>query len=184
MNILSIFPTTYLFASEIIAPTKDVRHYLNGILVTDEYLVVTDGHRLLSIPMGYSSDKFKLIIPIKAVKALRQQLTAKERREVDVTLSQVENRYQLKAADKVVIFNDIDGRYPNWQHLVPSSNLEVSLEGTFNWNYMADFQKVNSMLGGSKNSGVQLIPHGLNAATIKLSAAPDVIGVILPRSLA
>ena len=189
MKTLLTFPTRYLFAANVCAAKKDVRYYLNGVLVTNNEMVATDGHRLLMIPFAdddkvtlETEEDLAIIIPVDAIKVLYSQLAPKERRESEtrLRLAEVSGEYCLEANGKMAIFQPIDGRFPSWQAIVPKIDIPEP-HSCFAWGYMADFQKVELLLSeGVKCGSVELITNGFNSALVKFPRYPGVVGVLMP----
>ena len=188
MKTLLTFPTKYLFAADVCAAKKDVRYYLKGVLITNNEMVSTDGHRLLMIPFAgddkvttETKEELAIIIPMETIKALYSQLAPKERRESDtrLCLTDAPGGHCLEANGKMAIFQPIDGRFPDWQQGVPKIDTP-EVHSCFNWDYMADFQKIEVMLGGKKGEGVQLITNGWSGALVKFNSLPEAVGVIMP----
>lgn len=104
---------------------QDVRFYLNGMLldVREGTLrtVATDGHRLalcqvqLDGPAAELSDR-QLLLPRKAVLELQRLL---EGGETPVTLVLGRNQVRLERDDVVFTSNLIDGRFPDYQAVIP-----------------------------------------------------------------
>ena len=184
MQDLITFPACRLFAAELITAKSDVRYYLNGVYLTNKHVVATDGHRMLVIPHAEETEiPFNIIIPNDAIATLRKQLTAKERKEKEITLYCLEegDRYELSCAGRLSIFVPVVGTFPKWERIVPDPKQKPDYHGTFHWPYMTDFSKANALLGASKdNNRVRLISHGFASAEVKLSACPEATGVIMP----
>ncbi len=107
---------------------QDVRYYLNGLLMemTDDVLrfVATDGHRLAlcDIAMPESVEPYKnnenqqVIIPRKGVLELSRLL---EEDESPVQVAVGGNFIQLKTDKLEFVSKLIDGRFPEYQNVVP-----------------------------------------------------------------
>ena len=104
---------------------QDVRYYLNGMLL--EILggkiktVATDGHRLALSEADCdleSSIDVQVIIPRKAILELSRLLSDSEER-VDVDISS--NHIRLSMGDTVFTSKLIDGKFPDYQRVVPSN---------------------------------------------------------------
>lgn len=101
---------------------QDVRYYLNGMLfeLKDGQLVTvaTDGHRLALAAHALSHEiEAQVILPRKGVLELSRLLTAEG--EVTITLSQ--HHLQAELGDKRFISKLIDGKFPEYQKVIPSS---------------------------------------------------------------
>lgn len=103
---------------------QDVRYYLNGLLMEyqDQQLrcVATNGHRLAmgwqAIETDASSDAIQGIIPRKGVLELLRLL---EDDDTVVSLQFGQNHVQLVGEDYVFYSKLIDGRFPDYQKVIP-----------------------------------------------------------------
>jgi len=121
-------------------PTKDVRYYLNGVLVSKNALVATDGHRLAVSRhlKNLSNEQHEdFIIPIEAVKmALKMQPKAWD--EIEVTSEKIGDlNYQA-----------IDGRYPNWAQVIPEKVTHD--DAVYNPVYLAESYKALAKINDLK----------------------------------
>lgn len=168
-----------LEACTIIAPKDNVRYYLNGVLFDKDCVVATDGHRLLKIPHTETIDE-PFIVSIEAINNLREQLTPKQRKDSELIISDI----YLECCGMVAKFKPVDGKFPGYTRVIPEKyDLNLEDNQCYNWHYMADFQKINYILGGDKELGVQLLPNGLSGALVKFKVHPLVTGVIMPARI-
>jgi DNA polymerase-3 subunit beta len=106
---------------------QDVRYYLNGMLVDIQDTVVatvaTDGHRLAANRTEVESETpGQILIPRKAVLEITRLL--KDRKEmvtVDITTTHV----RLQIGSVTFISKLIDGRYPDYNRVIPREMGEV-----------------------------------------------------------
>ena len=106
--------------------TEETRYYLNGIYLharaDDLVAVATDGHRLAEIstplPVG-AADMPGAIVPRKAVSLLREVL-GRGAAAVQVSISSL--RVQFASDGFVVNAKAIDGTYPDYAGVIPTSN--------------------------------------------------------------
>ena len=109
--------------------SDDTRHYLNGIFLHiaesngKHYLtgVATDSHRLSSSSMLIENSKtFKpFILPKKTVFQLCNLL---EDSDETIILNSSENKIQFKIGKSKITSKIIDGKFPDYQKVVPKSN--------------------------------------------------------------
>ena len=115
-----------LAAPLVCAAVKDVRRYLEGVLLEvtqsgDVHLVGTNGHcmfaGLIAAPNVQWTDKpqigpWQMIIPSATIKA-----ALKECKGIVELRALPDGRYTLGFQ----VFAPIDGRYPDWRRIVPSA---------------------------------------------------------------
>lgn len=102
---------------------KDVRYYLNGVLVemSDTFTVVgTDGHRLACAfaEVGLPTDRenvVQVILPSDAVRELQRLLNDEEECEIGFT----QDRFRVDMENTTFITKLIAGKYPDYQRVIP-----------------------------------------------------------------
>ena len=105
----------------------ETRQALNGLLLEREggklNMVGTDGHRLAIIRrnLGDASkgDKLSYLIPKKALTELMKLI---EDEESTFSFSAKNNHMAFMQGDQVIVSRKIDGKFPNYQQVVPSDN--------------------------------------------------------------
>ena len=111
---------------------EETRYYLNGIYMhfsdtTNLIAVATDGHRLalsqMKSPPG-SENMPAVIIPRKAVLELRKLLDD-ESKDIEVKLS--ESRAEFCVGDIRLTTKLIDGSFPDYKRVIPTSNDKIIL---------------------------------------------------------
>lgn len=142
---------TALFKSAVLCASKEeVRYYLKGVCVDPGQnvvnLVATDGHILftaiheLNFDAGESLPHESFIIPTETIK---RALTGYKGETVEIT----------RAGDSWtfagVVFQPIDGTYPNWRAVFPTAD-EVShlhnKPANFNLEYLGIMSKISKTL--------------------------------------
>ncbi|MFP4273108.1 MAG: DNA polymerase III subunit beta [Halothiobacillaceae bacterium] len=110
---------------------QDVRYFLNGMLIelnrNSLRCVTTDGHRLAFSEASIDLDvdeASQFIVPRKAILELGRLLDEQSEQMLDVRI----DRRQMQIAFSDLLFTTklIDGRYPNYERVIPSE-FEVSL---------------------------------------------------------
>ncbi|HEY7804273.1 MAG TPA: DNA polymerase III subunit beta [Orrella sp.] len=104
---------------------KDVRYYLNGLLMTAHEnsirLVGTDGHRLAYTAVATQSDPAEAIaiLPRKTVMELARQIPdSEDMLEIAITQNQAVFRFgTVEFASKL-----IDGKFPDFNRVIPREN--------------------------------------------------------------
>jgi len=105
----------------------ETRQALNGLLLERDggkvSMVGTDGHRLAVIrrDLGGASkgDKLSYLIPKKALAELMKLI---EDGEATFSFSAKNNHMAFIQGDQVIVSRKIDGKFPNYQQVVPSDN--------------------------------------------------------------
>tara|TARA_B100000767_G_C19708521_1_gene511681 strand:+ start:312 stop:911 length:600 start_codon:yes stop_codon:yes gene_type:complete len=180
-------PIRYLSALIITAAKKDVRYYLNGIHVTNTYAESTDGHRVLRLDLddGYKVEpELDIIIPRESVELFLKSQTAKQKANNDVVLYKdtlFGGRYVLSSGDFGIPFTVLSNRFPTVDRVL-AKHQEVDFHGTFQWNYMADFEKAAKALG-HKLPIIQLIPNGNSTALVNILGVDYATAAIMPMRL-
>lgn len=109
--------------------TNDVRYFLNGILMEIEQshvrIVATDGHRLALSEMVRDTGVKR---PVKAIvprKAVQEMLRMVDDQGAELTLTLSENHLRLQADDRRLVTKLIEGRFPDYQRVIPDGGLNV-----------------------------------------------------------
>ena len=158
--------------------TEETRYYLNGIYLhvinaegkKNIRAVATDGHRLARIdallPDG-AENMPNVIIPRKTVIALRK-LIEDTGKAVDIGISDTKIRF--KFGDSVLISKLIDGQFPNYEQVIPSS-----YEKTIDIKCKAFTDAVDrvSAIAVGKSRAVKIV---LSSTTLTLSASSPELG--------
>ncbi len=111
----------------------ETRQVLNGLLLEREgrklNMVGTDGHRLAVIKRNLGDaakgDKLSYLIPKKALAELMKLI---EDEDATFSFSAQNNHLAFMQGDQVIVSRKIDGKFPNYQQVIPSDNkLQVSV---------------------------------------------------------
>lgn len=152
MKHIATVPAAIVKAAMLFQAKQDVRYYLNGIYITADHVVATDGHAMFVCP--YESDlrpERPVIVAVKGkipAKAYNLELMYDEESKIGVvrcvqamTLRiRVINPLGDKGADEKDVhraiavtdangnpenafFRIIDGNFPDWQRVMPSGDL-------------------------------------------------------------
>lgn len=184
-------PLTLLKAALICTAKEDVRFYLVGVAIDQGHIVATDGHRAFYAPVPVAQDAPQVIIPRSAIDFFLKKATAELKKKAEkatVKVSITEGcTGELRTATVSETFVPIDGKFPEWKRIIPKFKAEEYQGGdlSFNWSYMADFQKIAKILG-SKNDGAILIPNKeTNGAALVEFVDPrfPAKGIIMPMRL-
>jgi len=139
---------------------QDVRYYLNGMLweVTPNQLrmVSTDGHRLAmcdlqSDSIEHSGQTTQIIVPRKGILELARSLV-NEDESVDVVFGQ--NHLQAKTAAFTFITKLVDGKFPDYQRVLPRGGNKTVLGERLN---LREAFTRAAILSNEKYRGVRLL---------------------------
>lgn len=101
--------------------TEETRYYLNGIALQHKegqaVFVSTDGHRLARYNSVDASQFPDIIIPSKTAKLLKGVLDGGE-----AVLEISDSKIRVSTKDTVITSKVIDGTYPDWSRIIPTSN--------------------------------------------------------------
>jgi len=153
--------------------TDETRYVLNGIFTSFKEgkmtLVATDGRRLamvendLEFPASHEQD---IIIPTKAVQELQRLLGG----EGDVMVRLTDNQISFDANGNLLISKLIEGNYPNYRQVIPSSTTERVQIGREA--FLQTVRRV-SLLASDKSNSVKLV---FGADNIDVTANSQDIG--------
>jgi DNA polymerase III subunit beta len=139
-------PTDHLKAALLFAAKKDVRNYLNGVLIEwdreNVTIAATDGHRLFAAtcPMDEPVEPGSVIVSYDDIK---RALTGYKAECIEFTPN-ADHIRQIATLGSVS-FLPLDGTYPDWRLVVPA---KISGEAAqFNPAYVGDLAKASKALG-------------------------------------
>lgn len=131
-----------LDVTHIAMAVHDLRYYLNGLLIDfrsdGANLVATDGSRLALFQMGKAdgaADGKSIIIPRKAVLELLRLLPAQasdepgEGQAESVEFLVSGSQLVIRLKDLTMITKLIEGRFPDYQRIIPKNNNNIVLVG-------------------------------------------------------
>lgn len=136
--------------------TRDVRYYLNTVLVESDasgtFLIATDGHRMFVGRLEHRAhpEPLQVIIPTDVVKtALAAKTSTLELRQ------DAGGIWQLGA----VSFTPLDARYPAWRQVVPQGGIDA--RGEYSPAYVYEAHKALALW--SHGSGATRAPNARTA---------------------
>ena len=148
-------PAAPLKAALLCTAHKDVRFYLQGVAIDKGHIVSTDGHRMFYCEVTNLDDNLpSIIIPKESIEFL-----FKNTRSLDLTKYNVLVTHETKQCNLQILgtphsqtFQLIDARYPDWKRTIPKTEATVfnKKQICFNWDYMADYQKIAKIIGVKK----------------------------------
>ena len=171
-----------------LSATKDVRFYLNGILVeatkTHTTLVATDGHVLGVYKNEEKNEisekiKYQFILPNDALKNLKVSIIKDELvcLEFEPDENSKVNTVIIKSVAITLTTQTIDAKFPDWRRILPR---ETSNEaGHYNPEILARFIKVAKDFG-KKPWNINLHQNGVSAAVLMIGGIENFLGVVMP----
>lgn len=144
--------------SDYAAAVKDVRYYLNGVLLemSDGFTTVsTDGHRLakahadIRVPTD-REHPVQVIIPSCAMAELKKLLNDED----DCELSFTQNQFRVDLEQQTFITKLIDGRFPDYERVIPKDTpIRIPVKRT---DFMEALNRVRLVID-DKNTGIELV---------------------------
>ena len=164
----------WLKAVMLAAAKKDVRYYLNGVMVRNGEMAATNGH-------------MALLIQSEKIKSDGEYIIDND------TLKMIVNLYKVVKGDNPVEVKDgtttgigrisitpVDGKFPDINRVIPQ---EPSGEiAHFNAEYLLACQKANEEFLGRKNAYIKLQHNGQAGAKFESEdeGGNKLIGVVMP----
>lgn len=190
-------------AAAIFVSTEETRYYLNGVHVTPHHekgavLVATDGHRLIVIhdEEGECTKAETINLPQPLRDALLDWIVDTQDDEWgdDETIKILGTDRTLRVDDKgkpeierlVRGLEDcrIDGKYPEWQKVVPKPFDGQRASPSFSGTYLGDFGRAAKLISKSHGTGadrLRVVGGGTEAdAGLILFKQSFAFGVIMP----
>jgi len=167
----TLIPINVLKAMSILASKKDVRYYLNGVLVESNSqhtrIVATDGHILgiyQTSETAHNDEAFSIIIPNEIIAKLDKK---------DNFLST--NEHGNWVIDGIA-FTPIDGKFPDYSRVLPKGEMTKEV-AQFNPDFITRFQKVGKLLG---QKIAPTISHNGGSSALVDIVLPQFVGVMMP----
>ena len=164
----------WLKAVMLSAAKKDVRYYLNGVMVRNGELAATNGH-------------MALIIKSESIKSDGEYIIGND------TLKMIINLYKVIKGDNPIEVKDgmttgigklsitpVDGKFPDVNRVIPQDPSEEVAH--FNAEYLLACQKANEEFLDRKNVYIKLQHNGQAGAKFESEddAGNKLIGVVMP----
>lgn len=174
-----------LRAALIFAADKDIRYYLNSVCLHvgecgDARLVATDGHRLAIVKLCEQSSAApgEYLIPRDILKTVKK---AGRLDTIPLLLTIDGDGFQLEdQAARAIIGGAklIDGKFPDYQRVIPIPENMDGTPGTFNASYLADIQKALMELG-DKNGFYSMLQNGEKSGALVVREDKDFLCVVM-----
>lgn len=161
-------PLQVLLASCVCVAKKDLRDHFNYVKIQDGYVTATNGHRLLLCDIDGLDKSFDLFIHPDHIKELSKGIINSARfGDVTITIDQTPKgdfAVMTFAGHTVRFPIAYPGKYPNTKRFVLTNNNFVDVMAQFDWQYLADMQKVAKLLGYAQQ--VKVKPTGLTSPAV------------------
>lgn len=165
----------WLKAVMLAAAKKDVRYYLNGVMVRNGEVAATNGHMALIIKSDDIKSDGEYIIDNNTLKTI---VTAHKSIKGDNRVEVVDSM-TTTGINKISIA-PVDGKFPDINRVIPR---EPSGEiAHFNYEYLLACQKANEEFLDRKNVYIKLQHNGQAGAKFESDDEGDnkLIGVVMP----
>lgn len=170
-------PTKYLKAALLAAGKKDIRYYLNGVLIecmpTETRCVATDG--TIACALTTPAENImpcEFIVPRDVVES-----AIKVKREHTTFEPQGEGKWVMNGTH---LFTQVDGKFPDYRRVFTR---QVSGEaGVFNPELIAAFGKMAQALGGWPGHA-HFHHNGTGTAMVSICDMPEFAGCVMPLNL-
>lgn len=165
----------WLKAVMLAAAKKDVRYYLNGVMVRNGEMAATNGHMLLLIKSdGIKSDGEYIIDndTLKKIVTAHKGIKGDNRVEVADSMTATGNSKTHIAP--------LDGKFPDVDRVIPANT--SGKVGQFDFDYLATLQKANQEFLVMRNALIYLQHNGpVSAAKFETETYGAVlVGVVMP----
>ena len=164
----------WLKAVMLAAAKKDVRYYLNGVMVRNGEMAATNGHMLLLIKSEKIKSDGEYIIDNHTLKMI---LTVHKGIKGD---NHVEVKDGTTTGIGRISITPVDGKFPDINRVIPQDpSGEIA---HFNYEYLLACQKVNGEFLDNKYPWIKLQHNGLAGAKFESEddAGNKLIGVVMP----
>ena len=167
----------WLKAVSLAAAKKDVRYYLNGVMVRNGEMAATNGHMALLIKSESIKSDGEYIIDNDTLKMI---VTAHKGIKGDNRV-EVSDSVAITGKNRISI-TPVDGKFPDINRVIPQ---ETSGEiAHFNYEYLLACQKANEEFLDRKSVYIKLQHNGLSGAKFESEDQEEegnkLIGVVMP----
>ena len=165
----------WLKAVMLAAAKKDVRYYLNGVMVRNGEMAATNGHMLLIIKSDSIKSDGEYIIDndtLKMIVTAHKGIKGGNRVEVVDSMT-------ITGKGKIHI-TPVDGKFPDINRVIPQ---ETSGEiANFNYEYLLACQKANEEFLDRKNVYIKMQHNGQSGAKFESEDEDGnkLVGVVMP----
>ena len=181
------FNPKWLKASAIIAAKRDIRYYLNGVLVEvferEARLVSTDGHRMLLLRrLVDGSAPTTFIVPREVIDLLKpntkfSNVNVEFHYDAEKPLTKITMQY----FDIGIQFTPIDGKYPSYTDTMNKAASPNNQIANYNPLFLADFTRAAETAFGRRGFNVPTISHnGETPGGVTYNGRDDFFGIVMP----
>lgn len=178
-------PRRVIRAMLTVAPTTDVRYYLNGMHLRGDARGIiaeaTDGHVMLRARVDATpqAPAWSLILPRAAI----EPLAGKGKRTLDevVTVDASDpGAVIIREPDGTVrTIQSVDGTYPDTDRVTPLPAITPIEPAQFNPTLLARVHAALQLLGAAEGD-IQVRQHGDKPSLVTASGLPDALAVVMP----
>ena len=165
----------WLKAVSLAAAKKDVRYYLNGVMVRNGEMAATNGHMALLIKSESIKSDGEYIIYNDTLKMI---VTAHKGIKGDNRIEVIDS--MTTTGSSKISINPVDGKFPDINRVIPQ---ETSGEiAHFNYEYLLACQKANEEFLDRKCTYINLQHNGQDGAKFESEdyGGNKLIGVVMP----
>ncbi len=173
-----------LRAALIFAADKDIRYYLNGIMleideVKSARLVATDGHRLAVVALqdqpGARAGEY--LIPRELIKSVKR---ATRNTSEFIELHIDGERVTIAEGEAIIAGGKLlDGKFPDWRRVMPDPKTMSGAPGVFKASYLGDIGAAAIELG-DKFGACPLIQNEPNNSGLAVFESIGLAVVVMP----
>lgn len=152
------YPAKFIRLAMSCQANKDIRFYLNGILLESNGRVIgTDGHKIAMTKSDETFDAENVIVNIDGKIPLSADKVTFDFEKMQVTAIKETPKNGEKIV-KILLFTIVEGNFPDWRRCIPDlKNDELQPIPHINASYLA----AASIFADGKNyCGVEIIGHG------------------------
>lgn len=186
-------PYLFLAAAVKACAHKDVRFYLEGVLVGNGMVAATNGHIAIILEYQGIKDEPEIIIPKAAIEWLvkKVKFTGLDCGDVVEILPfpSVEDPKRMIISFRrsetshidYEVFTPIDGKFPDVKRVLATASRVCTADApVFSFNYLSIISKAKQILTQSRLDGVQMFFNGANGVTYVPMGIEDCHGLIMP----
>ncbi len=162
------------------AAEKEIRYYLNGVLIEGEStytrVVSTEGH--IASVQGYKVENTGTAVFILP-QATAKMISAKDK-FCEFTSDDDGKTWSMITNSVNVNFLPVDGKFPDWRRIVPKPKYDIEQNPSqFDPELLIRFSKAAKILGQK----TVIVTHNNNGAALVSIGLTNYVGVIIPLTL-